>query len=176
MHPPARRPYQVPLPTWACALMLLPAMGLLVTIIAIPFYTLQWKVRPALQPSTANSSLTIASYIGLSAIVPASCFLYLQLPADQQIFKTAECPRCTICSSWRSLLTGRWLLQTMAWTLGAMIVGSALHPLMQAARRNDWCAACKQAQLALISFCQITLPSTLCCCWSCNNGIAHDRA
>lgn len=35
-------------------------------------------------------------------------------------------------------------LQTMAWTLGAMIVGSALHPLMQAARRNNWCAACKQ--------------------------------
>jgi amino acid transporter len=68
--PSLPRPYQVPLPTWACALMLLPAMGLLVTIIAIPFYTLQWK--------------------------------------------------------------------TMAWTLGAMIVGSALHPLMQAARRNNW--------------------------------------
>ena len=32
-------------------------------------------------------------------------------------------------------------VQTMAWTLGAMIVGSALHPLMQAARRNNWCAA-----------------------------------
>lgn len=41
----------MPLPTWACALMLAPAMGLLVTIIAIPFCTLQWKVgsRPAVQ-------------------------------------------------------------------------------------------------------------------------------
>ena len=40
-------------------------------------------------------------------------------------------------------------VQTMAWTVGAMVVGSALHPLMQAARRNNWCAACKQPRLAL---------------------------
>lgn len=35
----------MPLPTWGCALMLAPAMVLLLTIIAIPFVTLQWKVR-----------------------------------------------------------------------------------------------------------------------------------
>ena len=48
-------------------------------------------------------------------------------------------------------------VQTMCWTLGAMLVGSALHPLMQAARRNNWCAACNQASLALLSV-DITLP------------------
>lgn len=35
----------MPLPTWALVLMLLPAMGLLLTIIAIPFVTLQYRVR-----------------------------------------------------------------------------------------------------------------------------------
>lgn len=29
-------------------------------------------------------------------------------------------------------------LQTMVWTVGAMVLGSALHPLLQAARRNNW--------------------------------------
>ena len=45
----------MPLPTWSCALMLAPAMALLVTIIAIPFYTLQWKVQRL--PSCAGSAI-----------------------------------------------------------------------------------------------------------------------
>jgi hypothetical protein len=51
----------VPLPTWACALMLAPAMGLLVTIIAIPFYTLQWKVRRRSAAQLLQYRLTQAS-------------------------------------------------------------------------------------------------------------------
>ncbi len=43
------RPYRVPLPLWALVLMLAPAMGLLLTIIALPFLTLRWKVAPMLK-------------------------------------------------------------------------------------------------------------------------------
>mmetsp|Transcript_4868 Transcript_4868/g.13997 ORF Transcript_4868/g.13997 Transcript_4868/m.13997 type:complete len:580 (+) Transcript_4868:264-2003(+) len=64
------RPYQVPLPTWALAVMLAPAIGLLVGIIALPFITMRWKV---------------------------------------------------VC-----------------WTVGAIVVGAVLHPLMQLARRKEW--------------------------------------
>ena len=34
--PDLYRPYRVPLPTWGCVLMLLPASGLLLTILALP--------------------------------------------------------------------------------------------------------------------------------------------
>ena len=42
--PDLYRPYRVPLPTWACALMLLPASGLLITILALPVMALNWQV------------------------------------------------------------------------------------------------------------------------------------
>ena len=40
----------MPLPTWALAVMLAPAMALLAVIVALPFVTLRWKVRPAPLP------------------------------------------------------------------------------------------------------------------------------
>ena len=42
--PELHRPYRVPLPTWGCALMLLPASVLLITIIVMPIYSLDWLV------------------------------------------------------------------------------------------------------------------------------------
>ena len=42
--PDLYRPYRVPLPTWACALMLLPASCLLLTILALPIIAMDWQV------------------------------------------------------------------------------------------------------------------------------------
>ncbi|KAK9801360.1 hypothetical protein WJX73_010869 [Symbiochloris irregularis] len=69
--PELHRPYRVPLPTWACALMLLPASALLLTLIGMPILQLDWLV--------------------------------------------------------------------IGWTLGAMIVGGCLYPLLQRARKDQWC-------------------------------------
>ena len=43
--PDLHRPYRVPLPTWACALMLLPASCLLLTLLILPILSLNWLVR-----------------------------------------------------------------------------------------------------------------------------------
>lgn len=48
--PDLYRPYRVPLPTWACALMLLPASALLITILALPILALNWQVS-TLEPA-----------------------------------------------------------------------------------------------------------------------------
>ena len=42
--PDLRRPYRIPLPTWACALMLLPASLLLAVILIIPVIKGDWQV------------------------------------------------------------------------------------------------------------------------------------
>ena len=42
--PDLRRPYQVPLPTWGCILMLLPASLLLLVILALPIIHGDWQV------------------------------------------------------------------------------------------------------------------------------------
>lgn len=42
--PELHRPYRVPLPTWGCALMLLPASALLLTLIGMPILNLDWLV------------------------------------------------------------------------------------------------------------------------------------
>lgn len=39
------RPYRVPLPTWACVLMLLPASLLLLVILLLPVVQGNWQVR-----------------------------------------------------------------------------------------------------------------------------------
>ena len=44
--PELHRPYRVPLPTWACAIMLLPASALLLTLLALPILRLDWLVGP----------------------------------------------------------------------------------------------------------------------------------
>lgn len=43
--PDLRRPYRVPLPTWGCILMLLPASILLGVILVLPIINRDWQVR-----------------------------------------------------------------------------------------------------------------------------------
>ncbi|KAK9812978.1 hypothetical protein WJX72_006764 [[Myrmecia] bisecta] len=69
--PHLHRPYKVPLPTWGCALMLLPASCLLCTLLVMPVLRLDWQV--------------------------------------------------------------------MGWTLGTVVVGGAMYPLLQTARERGWC-------------------------------------
>lgn len=40
------RPYRVPLPNWACVLMLVPATGLLLVILVLPVIQGSWQVKP----------------------------------------------------------------------------------------------------------------------------------
>lgn len=56
--PDLKRPYRIPLPTWGCVLMLLPASVLLLVILALPIIQGDWQVGfqfvmalPALQCS-----------------------------------------------------------------------------------------------------------------------------
>ena len=65
-----RRPYRIPLPNWAVTLMLLPADGLLLTILFMP------------------------------------------------------------------IVRGDW--QMIAWTVGCMILGLVLYPVLQLARKHEW--------------------------------------
>ena len=43
--PDLRRPYRVPLPTWGCVLMLLPASILLGVILVLPIINGDWQVH-----------------------------------------------------------------------------------------------------------------------------------
>ena len=53
--PDLRRPYRVPLPTWGCILMLLPASLLLLVILALPIIHGDWQVRgPDLAATSAR--------------------------------------------------------------------------------------------------------------------------
>lgn len=147
MPPSCCRPYQVPLPTWGCALMLLPAMGLLITIIAIPFATLQWKVR---LPAALEIHLAVEG-------VPAGCaaqLLTLTVERSQTPMQGALATLSRCCYSHS---------QTMAWTVGAIVVGTALHPLLQAARRNNWCVSQQQCDGALsVTLAEALLDKSFC--------------
>lgn len=46
--PDLKRPYRIPLPTWACVLMLLPASVLLLVILVLPIIQGDWQVRSPL--------------------------------------------------------------------------------------------------------------------------------
>ena len=47
--PDLHRPYRVPLPTWACVVMLLPASALLLTLLVLPILELDWLVSVLLR-------------------------------------------------------------------------------------------------------------------------------
>ena len=59
-----RRPYRIPLPTWAVALMLLPASILLVALIAMPFWNLD--VRVCIPPLPWQSNIVSSPLAVLS--------------------------------------------------------------------------------------------------------------
>ena len=42
--PDLKRPYRIPLPTWGCVIMLLPASVLLLVILALPIIQGDWQV------------------------------------------------------------------------------------------------------------------------------------
>ena len=70
--PDLYRPYRVPLPTWACALMLLPATLLLLTILALPIINLDWQVTPALNTGKKGICLS-TSMEDLACSLYSSC-------------------------------------------------------------------------------------------------------
>lgn len=108
------RPFRVPLPTWGCIIMLLPASILLLVILLLPVIQGDWQVT-RLDDPTLSSGTT-------AALKPASDCL--------SKFNEETMMR------WKRL---PWRAQVLAWCGGAILLSTLSYPLLQVARERKWC-------------------------------------